>query len=244
MFKKVRESIELNKVGFLIRILLMALLGWIYYRDFAGVVLLLPFALLLQAFGSDKRQAKVARTTLSQFRDFLISVSASVSAGATLEAGIRSAPSELCVIWPEQSPVIQNLRHVMQRMSLNISIEKAISEMGVELKLEDCERFSEVVAICKHSGGNLVNAVRSCANALTEKLDALNEIDSILAQRRLERNILVCVPHAMLALLALMSPDYIELLYTTPSGRVAATVSLLFSGVAWAVSEKIVAVKV
>jgi len=42
-------------------------------------------------------------------------------------------------------------------MSMNISIEKAISEMGVELKLEDCERFSEVVAICKHSGGNLVN---------------------------------------------------------------------------------------
>ena len=244
MWQKIIGSINANKIGFALRVLLVVGLGWLYFRHVLAMVLLLPVAVLLQLVSGKRRGVKSERLVLSQFRDLLIAVASSLSAGATLEGGFKMAPTELMVIWSEKAIIICQLRVLLQRLRMNISIETAIADMSLDLNLEECARFSEVVAICKHSGGNMVTAVRACANALTEKLDALFEIDSILAQRRLERNILVCVPHCMLALLAILSPDYVELLYATPYGRVAALISLLFSGVAWIVSERIIDVKV
>ena len=244
MIKRIKANIDANRVGFFLRDALMAGIGWLYFRDIIGVVILLPFAVVLQMVNAKRLILKKDRTILSQFRDLLISVSSSLSAGATLEGGFRLAPSEMTLIWQDKSDLTDQIRIMLQKIAMSIPIEKAISEMADNLKLEECERFSEVVTICKHSGGNMVNAVRACANALTEKLDAMFEIDIILAQRRMERNILVCVPHSILLMLMLMSPDYISLLYTTPYGRVAAVLSLAFSGIAWVVSEKIVDVKV
>lgn len=242
--RKIVENINSNRFGFWLRAALVAGLGWIYFRDVFVVLIMLPLAIPLQFVGAKRQVLKKERILLSQFRDLLIAVSSSISAGTTLEGGFKVAPRELAVIWNEDCLIIRHIGVLVQKLSINISIQKAISDMAVDLKMDECERFAEVVTICKFSGGNMVNAVRSCASSLTEKLDALYEIDSILEQRRLERNILVCVPHCMLIMLMLMSPDYINLLYTTAYGRAAAVASLLFSGIAWVVSEKIIDVKV
>ncbi|MEI6132178.1 MAG: hypothetical protein WCQ41_05070 [Bacillota bacterium] len=244
MLKNSFSSIKSDRLGFVIRISLVSGLGWIYFREIIAILVLLPLAVILQTVSQKQRKGRSQRQIMSQLRDMLISVSASISAGATLENSMKMVPCELAIIWPENSEIIRQIRVLVHRLGMSIPIEKAILEMAQDINIEDCERFAEVVAICKQSGGNLVNAVRSCADALTEKLDALFEIDSILAQRRLERNILVCIPHCMLAVLALMSPDYIEMLYSTSYGRIAAGISLFFSGIAWIVSEKIIDVKV
>jgi len=244
MWSRLKENIIHNQFGFCLRCALVAGLGWLYFKDAVAVILMLPFAIPLQLVSSKRQGNKLERVVLAQFRDLLIAISSSLSSGATLEGAFKVAPSELSIIWPEDSLILKKVGVLLQKLNNNISIEKAVSEMAVDLQVDECERFAEVITICKHSGGNIVNAVRSCANTLTEKLDALYEIDTILAQRRLERNILVCVPHAMLLMLSLLSPDYIALLYSTPYGRGAAVVSLVFSGIAWVVSEKIIDVKV
>ncbi len=61
---------------------------------------------------------------------------------------------------------------------------------------------------------------------LTEKMRILREIHTLTAQKQLEGRIITIMPIGVIACLNIFSPDYLEVLYTTLTGRLVMTIAL------------------
>jgi tight adherence protein B len=104
--------------------------------------------------------------------------------------------------------------------------------------LEDVLLLADVYSVCRETGGNMAGAVNKAAALLTEKINIEMEIQTMLSQKKLEGTIIAVMPAAMILFLLLMSPDYLEPVYTTMVGRLMMVLALGLNVFAYVWMEK------
>jgi tight adherence protein B len=179
-----------------------------------------------------------------QFKDLLISLSSSLSAGRALENAFESALEDLLVLYPsDEACIIKETKIIINKLSYNITVEEAISDFAKRSKLEDIKNFSDVIIICKRTGGNLIEAIKNSAGIISDKIEMKQEIETLLSARKFEQKILNIMPIGMVFILSVTAAEYIEPVFNTSQGRVAMTVCLLLLIAAFLISNKIMNIK-
>ena len=214
--------------------------AYLFYRSPVFSMIVSPMAFLYPRVRS-RRIAERKRSELKrQFRDMLYSMSSSLMAGKPLESAFLDVRDDLEVLYPDDStPIRQEVALILRRIALNESVEEALNDLADRSKIDDIESFCNVLSTCKRTGGNLVDIVRNTSNIIGDKLEIKQEIDIMLAARRLEKNILNATPSVMILILSLVAADYIEPVFTTTTGRVVMTVSIFLMLVSWFIAGKI-----
>ena len=109
--------------------------------------------------------------------------------------------------------------------------------------IDDIKNFVDVFAICKNTGGNLVEVMKNTAAIISQKIDIRNEINIIVAEQHLNQRILSIMPFALMTIIILSSPDYVEPLYT-PVGNIIMFIVLSLIIGAYFIGKKIMDIKV
>ena len=73
---------------------------------------------------------------------------------------------------------------------------------------------------------------------LTENIELEREKEVLLSEKKIESRILTCMPIIVIALINLLSSDYLEVMYTTVLGRFIMTVSFLLTMISFLWSSK------
>lgn len=191
------------------------------------------FPLMKKADLIQKRKRKLAM----EFKDALYGISAALRAGRSLESAFEAAFEEMSV---EYYPYLYGYwKKMLAKMRLQQRLEDVLFEFAAETEVDEIMSFAQIVAVSKKTEGDITKIIENTARLLQEKMEMQQEMIVLLTKKKTEQKILNCMPFFVIGLLIMMSPDYVEPLYTTIQGRIIMTVCIMLAGVSIGIAKKV-----
>jgi len=214
--------------------------AFLFYRSHIVSLIFCPLALLYPRIKTREIIKKRKFELGIQFKDMLYSLASSLSAGKSVELALRSLPEELSLIYPDSNTdIIREVEYIIRKLDMNGTIDSALEDFSNRANIDDIRSFVDVFHICKRSGGNIVEVIKNTSNIINDKIEIKQEISAMLAERKFEQKVLNVLPVLMMILLSACAGDYIKPVFTTPTGRIAASVSIMLLVAAYFISKKI-----
>lgn len=219
--------------------------GMIFYHNVILSALLALFAFKFPKIRRNQIIAKRKRDLNIQFKDLLYSLSSSMVAGRSLEMAFKDALKDLQVIYPDSNAyIMRELAYIVRCIEMNMTVEEAVGQFAERAHIEDIESFGDIVRICKRTGGNLVEVIKSTSNMIGDKIETKNEIETTITAKKFESRVLTVTPILMVLILSMSSPDYMAPVFNTVAGAFVMTVAIVFFTAAFFISEKIINIEV
>lgn len=199
---------------------LFGIISGIFFRNVWGCAAAVAAGTVIApAFWRKHEQQKVQRCLRLEFRECLSMMVPVLRTGRSLEGAIEALcedmdPEETVWMYPE----IEGIRN---GLSLHQSAEDLFEDLGMRSGIEDIQDFAEIIRISKRSQGNIAAVMDHTARILEEKMEAEEELRVILAKRKMEQRLLNASPFLVVFMLFMMSPGYLDPLYTTLQGKMA-----------------------
>lgn len=219
-------------------------IAFLFYRSIFFSMLLVPLALLYPRIRIREIIQRRKKELNIQFKDMLYSLSSSISAGRTVEGAFREVLRDLSVMYPDpKTYILVEVRRINSILGTNETLESALADFAGRARLEDVDNFVNVFNICKRTGGNIADVIRNTSAIINDRIEVGQEVDTMLAERRFEQKVLNIVPVLMILLLSVTAPDYMNPVFSTGTGRLTMTVSILLLSVAWYLSSRLSNIK-
>ena len=191
-----------------------------------GVVLVAAFAPIIYI---DMRISRRQRAFDEQLPDILALVAGSLRAGWGMLQAIDM------VVQESSPPARDEFHRVQVEARLGLSVEEALEAMALRVGSDDFSWAVSAIAIQREVGGNLAEVLDIVAKTIRDRGAMRRHVRGLTAEGRLSAIILVALPFFEAAVLMLVSPDYMRLLFTTVPGLFLLLVgtALLLVGVIW-----------
>ena len=178
-------SFKEGALAFLEGVLLVAMIGYFFYRSWVACIFLFPVFVF---FVREKKRdmAKKRRQELSlQFKDLVLALSANVKAGYSIENAMRESYRDVEQLYGTESPICLEVRHILRGLENNVILEKLLYDLGVRSRLPDIMQFADVFLIAKRSGGNLTEILEKTAGVIEQKIETDKEIQLMIGARKM-----------------------------------------------------------
>ena len=187
------------------------------------------------------RKKRLSKLSL-QFRDFLISLSNSMSSGMNVNDALGNAYRDLQAQYSADALIVQEVGEIIGCMQNNIEFEDALRFFGERSGIEDITNFSIVFATCYRTGGNLKQVVSRSTDIIGEKLEINAEIETKLTSNKLQMLIMNAIPIVLMLMVRTTSQD-MAAGFASLIGVIAVTISVgIFIG-AYVWGQKILNIK-
>jgi tight adherence protein B len=163
----------------------------------------------LLKFLKKRREAKF----LEAFPDAVDTIVRGIKAGLPLLDSMRV----ISVDAPE--PLRGEFQAIMETQAIGIPIGDAVSRLFERIPVPEANFFGIVIAIQSRSGGNLSEALGNLSRVLRDRKKMKAKIQAMSMEAKASASIIACLPLAVMGIVWVTSPAYIELLWTTPMGR-------------------------
>jgi tight adherence protein B len=222
----------------------MGVVGWVFYRSWLIVFLAFCLGLLYPGFNRKALVEKRRNVLRVQFKDLLYYLGSSLSAGKSVEQSFVQVYTILKGLYPgKKSDIVLETELILRRLQMNENIESILKDFAVRSGIEEIHHFADVFSVCKRTGGNLVEVIRTTVAMISERIEMKQEIETGLAAKKQEQRILSLSPIAMVIFISTMSGEFMEPLFTTPAGRVVMTISLCLVGFGLFLSNRIMKIR-
>ncbi|NLO08749.1 MAG: hypothetical protein GX129_02615 [Clostridiales bacterium] len=207
-------------------LIVVFILGALFYKSILGLILLSP---MIYIYCRKKKSSLVEKRKWQlnlEFRDGINSLSAAISAGYSAEHAFIEAIKDLKPIYHDGAMIIKEFTYLVNRIQMNITVEKALYDFGERSGVEDIISFAEVFATAKRTGGDIVQIIKSTGSIISDRLEVKREIITLVAAKKFEANIMKIVPVGILCYLTLSSPGFLNPLYHNFFGIFVMTILL------------------
>jgi tight adherence protein B len=221
--------------------------GYLFFHNMYLSLLVCSFSLLYPRYRRKTLIARRKNLLNQQFKEALYALSASLSAGKSVEKAFKACQEDLRILYADgvgdNQLILRELELINRRIEMNDTVENALADLAQRAHSEDISSFVDVFGICRGTGGNLVEVIRNSTGIIAQKLEVKSEIEILMAEQKLSQKILGIMPFVLLLLITTSSPDYIEPLYS-PGGNLIMLIVLLLLVLSLYISHKIMDIKV
>jgi tight adherence protein B len=159
---------------------------------------------------------------LNVFPDAVDVIVRGVKAGLPLVDCLKIIASEA------QEPVRSEVRSIVQTQTIGMPVGEACLKLYESVPLPEANFFGIVVSIQQKSGGNLSEALGNLSRVLRDRKKMQAKIRAMSMEAKASAAIIGALPPVVMVLVYVTSPNYIELLWTTPVGRIMLVASGLW----------------
>ena len=180
----------------------------------------LPFWLL--SFLKNRREAKF----LNNFPDAVDVIVRGIKAGLPLLDSLKMIAME------GQEPLKSEFRTIIETQTVGIPLGEACTKLYERMPLPEANFFGIVIAIQQKAGGNLSEALGNLSKVLRDRKRMKAKIVAMSMEAKASAVIIGMLPIAVMMLVWITSPSYIELLWTHPMGQMmlAGSAMWMFTG--------------
>jgi tight adherence protein B len=151
---------------------------------------------------------------LNAFPDAVDIIVRGVKAGLPLLESLRMITSEA----PE--PLKSEFRSIIETQAVGIPLGEACGKLYERIPVPEANFFAIVIGIQQKAGGNLSEALGNLSRVLRDRKKMKGKIQAMSMEAKASAMIIGCLPIAVMTLVYITSPQYIELLWTHPMGRI------------------------
>ena len=220
--------------------LLTILLSWLYYDSFLAIPFLIPLIWFWHKERENVRREKRQELFRKMFREWILLLASSLTAGYSMENALVQSYQELCLMFPKGGIMQEELKMMLAKAGNNQRPEILFDELAEKYPYEEVQSFAEVFKAARVSGGSLQTVIRGTAAQMAEIMDTRREIHTLLAARVYEQRIMSVMPAAVLLYIRLGSGEFLEGLYHNMTGALVMSVCLGIYGAAYLMGKRMV----
>jgi len=116
-------------------------------------------------------------------------------------------------------PIKSEFKAIVDAQTLGMSITDAIARLHERMPVPEANFFAIVIGIQQKAGGNLSEALSNLSRVVRERKKMAGKIKAMSMEAKASAVIIAALPFVVAFLTYLSSPDYIELLWTTGTGK-------------------------
>lgn len=227
-----RAGIRLTQADFMILVAagssVATLAGLIAQGAFLAVVLALAVPLGGQ-FYLKQRVAKRRSQFDEQLGDTLHLLTGGLRAGHSILRAIDAAATE------SPSPTAQEMRRIVTETSVGRDLQSALNDTAERMQSEDFVWIAQAIQINREVGGNLAEVLDQVNETIRERAEIKGHIKALAAEGKFSAYILMAMPFAIIAMLMVISPGYMDAMFTEVLGWIlmGASVVLMTIGALW-----------
>lgn len=184
------------------------------------------------------RRARRMQQFEERFPEALDLLGRAVRAGHAFTTGLEMISME------SSEPVASEFRKTFEEQNFGLPLRDVLLNLTERVPLMDVRFFVTALLVQKETGGNLAEILDELSRVIRERFRIYREVRVRTAQGRLTALILIAMPPSMMALLWMMNPSYIKVLFVDPRGSTllaaAAMMQIIGSVIIW----KIIHIKV
>lgn len=203
-------------------------IGLILSGPFMSVVLALT-APILAKVGLGILISRRRKQFADQLDDTLQLLAGGLRAGHSLLRAIDAVSAD------SEAPTTEEFTRIINETRLGRDLGDALDDTAKRMESEDFSWVAQAIAIHREVGGNLATVLDQVGQTIRERNQIRRQVNSLSAEGKLSAYILMGLPVAMGAILAVVSPGYMDPLFQHPIGYALLGVSaiLLLVGGLW-----------
>ncbi len=192
----------------------------------------LPFVLLVHLKNSREKKLN------EQLPDVLSLISGALKAGYSFMQAVDITVKET---FP---PISVEFRRVLTETRLGLPVETALENMASRVESESFDWAVMAIKTQREAGGNLSEILQTVADTIRERDRISRHVKVLTAEGRLSAVVLCALPFCIGALLWIVNPSYLSLLFNHPIGLAMTGISALLLAAGWIWLKKIVTIEV
>ena len=197
---------------------MIGITAWLYYRRvWAVIFLILPGIWLYREFLEEESKKK-EQEFQKQFREMIQTLSSALNTGYSVENAFYETQKELKIQYPEEARISRELLLITRKLRMHIPVEQVLEEFAERVPSEDVKSFVTVFVTAKKSGGDMIGIIRNTTSQIGDKIEVKREIDTLLAAKKYEFQIMSMVPYGIIAYMSLSFSYLMEELYGNVTG--------------------------
>ena len=213
--------------------------AWFFYRFLLASILISPLGWLWIRHVKKQKGEKRRQELTEQFKECILSVSASLQAGYAVENAFLESREDMRNLYGEVSMIYEELEIIRRGLVVNVALEELLLDFGARSGCEEILQFAQMFSIAKRGGGSLSEMIRTSANLISQRIEARQEVQTMLTGRRMEQNVMRLMPFGMTTYISMTYTGYFQPLYHELSGVGVMTLCLALYLLAFLLGERI-----
>lgn len=164
--------------------------------------------------------------------------------GRAMRAG-HAFPTALKMVGEEiPDPLGAEFRIVFDEVNFGVSMPDALMNLALRVPSTDLRYFVIAVLIQRETGGNLTDLLASISAIIRDRLKLLGQVKVMSAEGRMSAWVLGLMPFAVGALVSVVNPGSLEVLFTDPGGRKMLTVAAVLMVIGMLAIRRITTIRI
>lgn len=224
-------------------LLLTTAIAYLFYKSIWAVLFGAPFA-WFYVKAQEKKMAEARKWEFNQqFKQGILALSAALNAGYSVENAFGEATRDLALLYEEDADIIREFAGITKQLAMNKTVEECLVDLGERTGIEDVENFAEIFQTAKRTGGDIMDIIQKTGSNIEERMEIQREMNTLIAQKKLEGKIMSVVPLGMIVYMWVTSPGFLDVLYHNLYGCCFMTVALILYLVSYGWMQKIVDIR-
>ncbi len=202
---------------------------------------LISVKLFMPILNESLRKKRISKLKF-QFRDFLSSLSNSMSSGMNVNDSIVNACKDLESQYSSEAYIVIETKEILGCVQNNIEVEEALRLFGERSGCEEISNFAIVFSTCYRTGGNLKEIIARTADIISEKIVINDEIETKITSNKMQMLVMNVIPIFIAFMMKSMSSDFAES-FASPLGIIMTTIAIGFFVVSYILGQKIMNIK-
>ena len=136
-----------------------------------------------------------------------------------IKAGLPLFDSIKVVAADTPEPLRGEFNAIIETQSIGMPLGEACQRLYERMPLPEANFFGIVIAIQTKSGGNLSEALGNLSKVLRDRRKMAAKIQAMSMEAKASAAIIGALPPIVMIMVYIMTPEYISLLWTHPTGR-------------------------
>jgi tight adherence protein B len=192
----------------------------------------IPYAVV--SYRRQKRFEKIEEL----FPEAIDTVARAVRAGHAFTTALEMISNEV------SEPLAGEFRKLYEEQKFGMPVRDALMNLTERVPLVDVKFFVTAVMLQRETGGNLAEILDNLSYVIRERFKIQRQVRVHTAQGRLTMALLMAMPPAVVAILAVFSPEFVRPLFYDPIGHTLLVVSLILQTIGYFVIRKIIKIQV
>lgn len=221
-----------------------AVMSYVFYDSLIPAPLLLPVWMIYMRDWHDDISRKKEQELRQQFRDSIQVMASALKAGYSVENAIREAGKDISPVYSEETRIRKEFERMERQIDMNMSAEEVLKGFAERTGQEDIENFVNVFAAAKKSGGDSIAVIRDAVKIISSKIDTEKEIQTMIASKKMEFDIMCAVPFAIILYMKLTFGEFLNILYGNMAGAAIMSLCIFVYMGAYVYGRKIIRIEV
>lgn len=225
-------------------ILLISAVSYLFYGTVLWAILLSPYLIRYIKSWETQIIKKKKQQFQLQFKEAIQSLSAALNVGYSVENAMREVWKDLQLLYQKEELILKEFRIMTRQLDMNVPAETALQEFALRTEDEEVQMFVTVFSMAKRSGGDMVMIIKNAVSQISEKIDVMRDIETMMAAKKFEFRIMSIIPFAMICYMKISFPAFMEVLYGNVLGVIVMSICLAIYVTAFEIGKRIVEIEV